>query len=63
MSYAGDGKGEKQTPNYYGYLKRNKKKSSASIAMVTGERSRNLEEMKTVKKAKLKSDIATLRKR
>ena len=43
--------------------KRKKKKSNASIAIATGEGSRNLEEMKAVKKAKLKSDIATLRKR
>ena len=65
MSYAGEGKGEKQTSNYYGYLKWNKtrKKSNASTAMATGEMRRNLEDRKTVKKAKLKSGIAALRKR
>jgi len=40
-----------------------KQKSNASITMATGERSTNLEERKIVKKPKLKSNIAALRKR
>ena len=65
MSYAGEGKGENkpQITVVISNKTTKKKKSTASIAMATGDRSRNLEERKIVKKAKLKSDIVALRKR